>query len=147
MDAPAPLIVIVEDDDFAAYLYTKALTSHGYEVRTSHGDPESLALLAELRPAALLVDLHLGEHDGIELLQRLRAVRGFRRVPAAVITGDYFTDARVSRQLEELGIEMHLKPLWDDELLRVVAGLVKAPQVSAQGSGPHLTIPVNDSLR
>jgi two-component system OmpR family response regulator len=93
MDAPAPLIVIVEDDDFAAYLFTQVLTSHGYAVKTSRGDGESLASLAELRPAALLVDLHLGEHDGVELLQRLRAVRGFRRIPAAVITGDYFTDA------------------------------------------------------
>jgi hypothetical protein len=42
---------------------------------------------------------------------------------------------------------MHLKPLGDDELLRVVAGLVKGRQASAPGSGPHLPIPLNDSVR
>jgi hypothetical protein len=51
-----------------------------------------------------------------------------RHVPAAVITGDYFTQASVDHELEALGIEMHLKPLWDDELVRVVADLLKRPR-------------------
>ncbi len=123
--AAKPLIVIIEDDEFAAYLFTRVLTANGYEVFVSTGEPDTLTGLPQQHPAALLVDLHLGEVDGLELLRRLRGVRALRTVPAAVITGDYFTDARVSRELESLGIEMHLKPLWDDELLRVVAGLVK----------------------
>lgn len=137
--AAKPLIVIVEDDEFAAYLFKRVLTANGYDVFASTGEPDSLSGLPQQHPAALLVDLHLGEVDGLELLRRLRRVRALRTVPAAVITGDYFTDARVSRELEALGIEMHLKPLWDDELLRVVAGLLKqsvrvtpAPQVAAR---------------
>lgn len=122
-----PLIVIIEDDEFAAYLFKRVLTANGYAVFVSTGEPDSLAGLPQQHPAALLVDLHLGEVDGLELLRRLRGVRALRTVPAAVITGDYFTDARVSRDLESLGIEMHLKPIWDDELLRVVAGLLKQP--------------------
>lgn len=122
--AEKPLIVIVEDDEFASYLFKKVLTGNGYAVHLSAGDPGSLAALPDQHPAALLVDLHLGEVDGLDLLRRLRSVRALRSVPAAVITGDYFTDARVSRELESLGLEMHLKPLWDDELLRVVAGLL-----------------------
>lgn len=124
---PKPLIVIVEDDEFSAYLFKRVLVANGYDVFVSTGEPDSLTGLPQQHPAALLVDLHLGEVDGLELLQRLRAVRALRTVPAAVITGDYFTDARVSRELEALGIEMHLKPLWDDELLRVVAGLLRQP--------------------
>ncbi len=127
MDAAAPLVVIIEDDEFSAFLFREALTSHGYAVRISDGGEADVPALMALQPAALLVDLHLGEADGLQLLRRLRSVRSLRQVPAAVITGDYFTDARVSRELELLGIEMHLKPLWDDELLRVVAGLVKRP--------------------
>ncbi len=122
-----PLIVVIEDDEFASYLFKKVLTANGYDVFVSTGAPETLAELLQQEPAALLVDLHLGEVDGIELLRRLRSVRTLRSVPAAVITGDYFTDARVSRELESLGLEMHLKPLWDDELLRVVAGLLRQP--------------------
>lgn len=125
--APKPLIVIVEDDEFSAYLFKRVLVANGYDVFVSTGDPDSLTGLPQQHPAALLVDLHLGEVDGLDLLRRLRGVRALRTVPAAVITGDYFTDARVSRELEVLGIEMHLKPLWDDELLRVVAGLLRQP--------------------
>lgn len=124
-DPAAPLVVIVEDDEFAAFLFKDALTAHGYGVHVCSGETPDLESLLSLRPAAMLVDLHLGETDGLQLLRRLRTVRSLRRVPAAVITGDYFTDARVSRELEQLGIEMYLKPIWDDELLRIVAALTK----------------------
>lgn len=124
----APLVVIVEDDDVAARLFRHTLSAHGYEVAINSGDAADLAELLSLKPAALLVDLHLSEGDGLQVLRRLRSVRSLRHVPAAVITGDYFTDARVSRELEALGIEMYLKPLWDDQLLSVVAKLLnRAP--------------------
>ena len=122
---PRPLVLIVEDDELAAFVFKRVLTSHGYTVVVSTGDPQSLEDLRHERPAAMLIDLHLGEIDGIEFLRRLRAVRALRSVPAAVMTGDYFTDARVGRELETLGLDLHLKPLWDDELLRVVDGLVR----------------------
>lgn len=130
MDTQAPLVVIVEDDEFSAFLFKQALTAHGYEVVINRGEDGDQESLLSLTPAALLVDLHLGEADGLQLLRRLRTVRTLRHVPAAVITGDYFTDARVSRELEALGIDMHLKPLWDDELLRIVKGLVGRPPAS-----------------
>lgn len=123
--AEAPLVVIIEDDDFSAFLFEQVLTAHGYAVAVNRGDERSLPALLSLRPSALIVDLHLGEIDGLQLLRRIRDVRSLRQVPAAVITGDYFTDARVSRELEALGIEMYLKPLWDEDLLRVVGTLVK----------------------
>ena len=88
----------------------------------------------------MLVDLHLGDLDGLELLRRLRAQRLLRHVPAVVITGDYFTEARVSHELEALGIELHLKPIWDDELLRVVAGLLRRARADAARRARPTTI-------
>ncbi|MBM3772490.1 MAG: response regulator [Acidimicrobiia bacterium] len=121
----APLVVIIEDDHFAAFLFKQTLNAHGYAVAINSGETVDLPALVSLKPAALLVDLHLSEGDGVQLLRRLRTVRSLRHVPAALITGDYFTDATVSREIEKLGIEMYFKPLWDDQLLSVVAGLVK----------------------
>lgn len=127
MTSSSPLVVIIEDDEFAAFLFRQVLVANGYAVVINSGTEADRPALLALQPAALLVDLHLEERDGLELLEQLRAVRSLRHVPAAVITGDYFTDARVSRRLEALGLELHLKPLWDDELLRVVGSLVKRP--------------------
>ncbi len=132
-ESPPRLIVIVEDDDVAASLFSQVLTAAGYRVSVSHGDDERFAAALPQCPAALLVDLHLGERDGLALLRRLRAVPALRRVPAAIITGDYFTDARVSDELESLGIAMHLKPLWAEGLLRVVEGLVEQPDALKAG--------------
>jgi CheY-like chemotaxis protein len=131
----SPLVVIVEDDVFAGFLFTQALAAHGYGVVVLDGEDDVSTRLAGLQPAALLVDLHLGErHDrtgaggpeisGLEILRRLRGVPSLRRVPAAIITGDYFTDARVSSELERLGVDLHLKPLWNEALVRLVDAMV-----------------------
>jgi CheY-like chemotaxis protein len=109
----APLVVIVEDDDFAALLFKQTLSAHGYAVVINTGAEADLPALLSLKPSALLVDLHLSEGDGVQLLRRLRSVRSLRHVPAALITGDYFTDATVSRALEALAVELYLKPLFE----------------------------------
>lgn len=134
--ADAPLVVIIEDDDVAAFLFERTLTTHGYSVAINSGEEADIPTLLTLKPAALLVDLHLSDGDGLQLLRRLRTVRSLRHVPAAVITGDYFTDAQVSRELEALGVDLYLKPLWDDQLLAVVAGLVKREPVALDEATP-----------
>jgi len=141
--APAPLVLIVEDDELAAFVFRRVLTTNGYAVIVSSGDPDSLPDLQRERPAAMLIDLHLGEIDGLEFLRRLRSIRELRSVPAAVMTGDYFTDARVSREVETLGLEMYLKPLWDDELLRVVDKLVQRSRGTATADAPAPQPPVS----
>ena len=125
-DAPRPVppILLVEDDRVAAEIFARILTAAGFDVRMA-GDAEAgLEMAARERPSAILLDLRLPTIDGLEFLRRLRAMPALATVPVALVTGDYFADERVIRDVEALGARVRFKPLWEDDLLRLVAELV-----------------------
>jgi hypothetical protein len=45
-------------------------------------------------------------------------------VPVAILTGDYFIDEDVAHELQGLGARIHFKPVWDEDLRRIVEDLV-----------------------
>ena len=49
-------------------------------------------------------------------------------VPIAIVTGDYFIDEQVARELEKLGILLRFKPLWLDDLCTLAGVLLAAPR-------------------
>ena len=52
--------------------------------------------------------------DGLVFPRRLRAQEHLRHTPVAIVTGDYFLDDMISRELGELGANVYFKPLWFD---------------------------------
>jgi DNA-binding response OmpR family regulator len=75
-------------------------------------------------PDAILLDYHLPIADGLKCLRRLRNTDQCRAVPVAIITGDYFLDEDVAGQLSQLGTRIHFKPLWEDDIVRIVRELL-----------------------
>ena len=117
-------ILIVEDDHGAVEIFDQILREQGYEVRVA---PDAEAGLLEIRraaPAAVLLDLHLPAVDGLELLRRVRTEMPDARVPIAMITGDYFLEEEIVDEVRSLGARVLFKPLWDDELLKLVQDLL-----------------------
>ncbi|MEO8279827.1 MAG: response regulator [Ideonella sp.] len=57
---------------------------------------ESIDLVATLSPALLLLDLHLPDCHGAELLKQLRQVASCREVPAIAVTSDKAFESRGS---------------------------------------------------
>jgi hypothetical protein len=41
-----------------------------------------------------------------------------------VVTGDYLLDERVTRELQVLGVRLYFKPLWEEDLIRIVRDLL-----------------------
>lgn len=119
---PPCTVLIVEDDVESAGVFRSILEAHGYAVRVA---PDVEAALVELRerPAAIVIDLHLPATGGLELLRRIRS-GAWLELPAAVVTGDYLVDESVVRELDALGARLHFKPLWEEDLVRMVATLV-----------------------
>lgn len=73
MDARVPRLVVVADDDDAIRLLCRVnLELEGYRVAEAANSRE-LALVAEEQDVALvLLDVHLGSEDGIEVARGLR---------------------------------------------------------------------------
>jgi DNA-binding response OmpR family regulator len=63
--------------------------------------------------------------DGLQFLRTLRSKDDLSRMPVAIVTGDYFLDDAVSRELRGLGAEVRFKPLWLEDLLALARNLLK----------------------
>ena len=65
-------ILIVDDDVSIQILYADELTEEGYEVITTDDGLGLLGLIEEARPDVVVLDIRLGESNGLDLLQDIR---------------------------------------------------------------------------
>lgn len=85
----APIRVLVVDDDFAVAsvhrAYVEGLTGFTV-VAEAHSAAQALRAADELRPDLVLLDIHLPDMSGLEVLQRLRARPGGQELDVIAIT-------------------------------------------------------------
>jgi PAS domain S-box-containing protein len=75
-DSPAVTgapVLVVDDDAVSRMLVADYLEMQGYVVRQAADAETALGLLAELRPAAVLMDVQMTRMDGLEAIRDIRA--------------------------------------------------------------------------
>jgi DNA-binding response OmpR family regulator len=127
-------ILIVEDDAGALETFEQILKMNGYGVRVARDAESGLIEVQRRTPAAVLLDLHLPMANGLEFLRQLRANASHTRIPTAVITGDYFVADEMARELGTLSARLYFKPLWEEDLLRLIHELL--PGISEVAGQP-----------
>ncbi|MHC1789853.1 response regulator [Solidesulfovibrio sp.] len=66
-------ILVVDDEKHIRMLYEEELKSDGYQVVVSDGEDDILALLEEVAPDVVVLDIKLGgNRSGLDLLQEIR---------------------------------------------------------------------------
>jgi DNA-binding response OmpR family regulator len=80
--------IIIEDDQVVANIYAEALRLAGYEPEIIHNGRNALSRLAETVPALVLLDLHLPEVQGEEILQSVRADARLSSTKIIITTAD-----------------------------------------------------------
>ena len=102
-----PLILLVDDDRLLAETLCRVLPRFGYRVEWFAGASSTAAELVST-PSVALLDLKLGDGNGVELAQTLRA--RFPALPMLLMTGTPFGDPR---ELNTTGIfrQVFRKPL------------------------------------
>lgn len=82
-------LLYVEDNRINALLFEEALKlQQGFELRIAEDGAQALALAAQWQPDVLVLDSHLPDTTGTELLQRLRALPALAQVPAFMCSAD-----------------------------------------------------------
>lgn len=117
-------ILIVEDDPGTVAVFGEILQRNGYDVCVAPDAESGLREVERVKPSAVLLDLRLPLADGVEFLRQLRADAPQARMPIAVVTGDYFLEETVGREIQALGARVHFKPLWEEDLLKLVRELL-----------------------
>lgn len=124
-------VLIVEDDPGAAEAFEHILKAEGYGVCVAPDAQSAFVEIERALPAAVVLDLHLPITDGLEVLRGLRATSRHAHIPVAVVTGDYLVEERVTRELQVLGAQLYFKPLWEEDLIRIVHNLIRGPSAHA----------------
>jgi CheY-like chemotaxis protein len=129
-NAGRPLKVLhVDDDPMNLRVVQEILGAFGHTAVPAASGKEALELFATARFDVVLLDIHMPEMTGIELLQRLRASSDAgRNTPVIAVTADVLT--RRPQEYVALGFnDFVAKPI-------LVAGLVAALKRAAEDPGP-----------
>ncbi len=83
-------ILVIDDDRASRRMLTHALSSAGYNCQESSSGVEALASLHTEVPSLLLLDFHMPELNGAEVLSRLRSDSNpaIAQLPVIMLTGD-----------------------------------------------------------
>jgi DNA-binding response OmpR family regulator len=83
-DSSRPTCVVVEDDRTMRDLVINYLRDHDFRAISASGRDEVAALLTREAPNLVILDLRLGQEDGLDLL---REIRSHSDVPVIITTG------------------------------------------------------------
>jgi CheY-like chemotaxis protein len=115
-------VLVVDDEEDSLGIVRRVLERNGAKVRVAGSMQEALDKFCSFSPDVVLSDIGMPEHDGYELVSRLRALPGGRIVPAVALTALARTEDR-TRALRA-GFQMHVaKPVDFAELIAVVQNL------------------------
>ena len=116
-----PKILIVEDDQAMTRLLQTLLSLDGYE---SFATPRPEAVLSTIRqssPNLVVMDLHLGQVNTLDILYKLRNDPELKSTPVIIVSG---LDAEEDCQRAGADAFM-LKPYSPNKLLEVIKTLIK----------------------
>jgi len=117
-------ILLVDDEEIFLTLLEQMLSSHGHEVFTACNGPEALKLFRQHDPQISILDLHMPEMDGLEVLRQIHAIDP--KASVMILTA-WQTD-ELERQARQYGaIDFISKQLTYDSIVTVVEGLTKDP--------------------
>ena len=117
MDEKEPVVFVVDDDPSIREALDSLIRSVGFRVRTFASASEFLSCELPDAPSCLVLDLRLPGGSGLDL-QRELATAGVQ-IPIIFISGHGDIPTSV-RAMKAGAIEVHTKPLRDQELLDAI---------------------------
>lgn len=85
---PNPKILLVDDNENLLKTLSSRLSKSGFTVAASSRAAETVALAVKERPDLIVLDLHLGDTDGFEILKKIREDSKTEEIPVLFLTGE-----------------------------------------------------------
>ena len=129
-------VLVVEDDEWLRGIVAELLRDEGYGVSEADSGVDALRLVERGGPAVLVLDLHLPQCSGLDVLRALRAAERTVNLPVIVVSGllDFETRARLVGRAERADCVLE-KPLDVERLFDEVHHLAGPPPPSGDAVG------------
>ena len=126
VEAPAPLVLIVDDSITVRRVTGRLLQREGYRIATAADGLAALHAIAEEKPDVVLSDIEMPQMDGFELLRNIRNNTDLQDLPVIMITSR--TASKHREHAEELGSNGFLgKPYSEEALLEQLRQHTRQP--------------------
>lgn len=123
MTAPAPVVLVADDDELVRRIVLRTLERAGFQVIAAADGEEALLLLREVHPDVLLLDIVMPGLDGYEVCRRVRAA-GPTAPPVIFLTSRASTEERVVG-LDSGAVDYVVKPFDPLELVARVRAAIR----------------------
>lgn len=117
--ATGPLLLIAERNESNLTALTETLLTQGYQIAAAQSGLEILQQVAEQHPALLIMNAHLPEMDGVEIIRRIRRDPTLTSLPIIVLTAlgipgerEHFLEAGANAYL--------LRPVSPSRLIQIL---------------------------
>ncbi|HEU0204530.1 MAG TPA: ATP-binding protein [Burkholderiaceae bacterium] len=127
-------VLIVEDVPANRVMLADFLRFLDFEIEEAADGLEGLTRAQAARPDVILMDNMMPVMDGLEATRRLRAVRGFERVPIIAISASA-SEGQKERSLAAGASKFLPKPFRLDEILRTIGSLLQLTWTYGNGDG------------
>lgn len=116
-----PKVMLAEDDATMVALLKILLKMEQFEVVAIQPDDDVLAAVRNEKPSLLLMDLHLGMKNGLDLLMDIRSREEFSNLPIVMASGSNSKDECLAKGANAF----IMKPYMPDELISVIKKSIK----------------------
>lgn len=113
-----PIVLVIDDEPAILHAFRRGLRSAELEILSASTAGEGLKLVREMRPDAVVVDVHLPDATGLETFESIRTVDA--RIPVILVTGHGTTELAIEA-MKRGAFEYVLKPLDLQQMRDLVA--------------------------
>ena len=99
-------VLIVEDDNFVAEVYSTKLLEMGHEVQIAQNGEEGLKMVSEGKPDLVLLDIIMPVMGGIEMLGELKKKDEWKQIPVILLTN--VGEKESVQKVRNLGVQDYL---------------------------------------
>jgi CheY-like chemotaxis protein len=127
-------ILLVEDNELNRDMLTRRLEKHGYRVVCAVDGPSGVAMALSESPDLILMDVAMGEMDGWEATQLIKARPATAAIPVIALTAHALASDR-ARSVEVGCAEFDTKPIDLPRLLGKITACIEAAARDQQHLG------------
>ena len=114
-----PKILLVEDNEMNRDMLTRRLQRHGFEVCCAPDGPTGVQMAADEQPDLILMDVALGEMDGWEATELIKARPATTHIPIIALTAHALASDR-EKSIEVGCSDFDTKPVDLPRLLQKI---------------------------
>ncbi|WP_158265498.1 response regulator [Blastopirellula marina] len=130
-------ILVAEDNEFNSAMIERLLGIHGYQVRLASTGREALAMAVRGGFDVMLLDIHMPELDGLQVVRELRnhEAKTGHRLPVVALTARSRSEDR--QQCLDAGMDDYIsKPFDAKQLLETIGRLISGLAADDTSSPP-----------